>query len=374
MQLLKQIDEMLPWNDREQLLECISAVEEAPSVMTFSFRTEEGNWFRYDPGQFVTLELPATDQAGNSPVLRTFTISSTPSRPFTISVTVKAQKDSIGARWMLDHLRPGVKIRAFGPAGQFSIANVESNKYLFISAGSGITPMMSMTRCLFDRAPHSDVAFINCARSPNDIIFRKELDYMATRMEKMRLAFIVEQSSQHEAWHGLIGRLGVPQLEVLVPDFRERTIFCCGPDPFMRIVKAFLQIGRFDMSRYHQESFAPFAEEAAAAQSAAQAAPAKSPAAKPAPVADAATATVKFSLSGVEVNCGESETILKVARNNGLKIPSACEFGLCGTCKVKCLQGEVEMNHNGGIRDDEIAEGYILACCSRPRGLVEIDA
>src|SRR5690606_31534029 len=94
-----------------------------------------------------------------------------------------------------------------------------------------------------------------------------------------------------------------------------------------------------------------------------------------APAAPAiAAASVVFSLSGVEVECTENDTILLAARNGGLKIPSACEFGICGTCKVKCLGGETEMNHNGGIRDDEIAEGYILACCSRPRGRVEIDA
>lgn len=58
MQPLKYLDEMLPWNDRLQMLECISAIEEAPDVMTFSFKTTEDNWFRYTPGQFVTLELP----------------------------------------------------------------------------------------------------------------------------------------------------------------------------------------------------------------------------------------------------------------------------------------------------------------------------
>ncbi len=166
MQPLKYLDEMLPWNDRLQMLQCISAIEEAPDVMTFSFKTLEDNWFRYTPGQFVTLELPIERADGLGPVLRTYTLSSTPSRPYHISVTVKAQKDSIGTRWMLDHLRPPMTIKAYGPNGDFSLANHPSEKYLFISAGSGITPMVSMTRWLFDCAPATDVAFINCARSP----------------------------------------------------------------------------------------------------------------------------------------------------------------------------------------------------------------
>lgn len=78
MQPLKYLDEMLPWNDRLQMLECISAIEEAPDVMTFSFKTTEDNWFRYTPGQFVTLELPLERADGLGPVLRTYTLSSTP--------------------------------------------------------------------------------------------------------------------------------------------------------------------------------------------------------------------------------------------------------------------------------------------------------
>jgi len=150
MQPLKYLDEMLPWNDRLQMLQCISAIEEAPDVMTFSFKTQDDNWFRYTPGQFITLELPIERSDGLGPVLRTYTLSSTPSRPCQISVTVKAQKDSIGTRWMLDNLRPPMTIKAYGPNGDFSLANHPSEKYLFISAGSGITPMVSMTRWLFE--------------------------------------------------------------------------------------------------------------------------------------------------------------------------------------------------------------------------------
>ncbi|EPF78212.1 hypothetical protein L271_00701 [Brucella abortus 01-0065] len=372
MQPLKYLDEMLPWNDRLQMLECISAIEEAPDVMTFSFKTTEDNWFRYTPGQFVTLELPLERADGLGPVLRTYTLSSTPSRPYHISVTVKARIGSIGTRWMLDNLRPPMKIKAYGPNGDFSLANHPGDKYLFISAGSGITPMMSMTRWLFDCAPATDVSFINCARIPDDIIFRKELELLSGRMEAMRLAFIVEQSSARHVWPGLHGRIDRARLELLAPDFLQREIFCCGPEPFMNGVRGLLEQAGFNMANYHQESFQPASEISAV--------PVPSPlpetgnAAAPSMPPAVAAASVVFSQSGVEVECTENDTILLAARNGGLKIPSACEFGICGTCKVKCLSGETEMNHNGGIRDDEIAEGYILACCSRPRGRVEIDA
>lgn len=356
---IRHLDEMLPWNDKLQMLECISAVEEAPDVMTFSFRTPDQNWFRYAPGQFVTLELPVSPE----PVMRTYTLSSTPSRPYSIAVTVKAQQGSVGTRWMLDHLRPGMRIRAYGPAGDFSLASRPAEKYLFISAGSGITPMMSMTRWLHDCAPSTDTIFINCARRPDEIIFHDELRLLASRMEALKLAFIVGRSLPRHGWSGLHGRIDRARLELIAPDIHHRTVFCCGPEPFMRAMREALQAMGFDMARYHQESFQPAAETVGTPPS---------PASGPETAAQAAT--VRFTRSGVETACAADDTILLAARSAGLKIPSACEFGVCGTCKVLCSGGETVMNHNGGIRDDEIAEGYVLACCTRPVGPVEIDA
>ena len=85
-----------------------------------------------------------------------------------------------------------------------------------------------------------------------------------------------------------------------------------------------------------------------------------------------AAAEIAFTTSGITATCDETDTVLAVAKRSGLNIPSGCTFGLCGTCKVQKLSGEVVMVHNGGISDDEIAAGTILACCSRPQGVVEI--
>ena len=69
----------------------------------------------------------------------------------------------------------------------------------------------------------------------------------------------------------------------------------------------------------------------------------------------------------------ETDTILLAARNAGIAIPHGCNMGVCGTCRVKKLSGNVHMVHNGGISDEEIEEGYILACCSNPREKVVLD-
>ncbi|MCZ4291613.1 hybrid-cluster NAD(P)-dependent oxidoreductase [Hoeflea alexandrii] len=333
-------------------------IPETPNTATFCFRAPSGAWFDYAPGQFLTLELPLPD----GPLHRTYTISSSPSRPVSISITIKAQPGSIGSRWMLDNLRPGMKLKAFGPAGVFSFQNHPSDKYLFISAGSGVTPMMSMTTWFFDLGAASDIVFINCARRPSEIIFRERLDHMASRVPGIKLKFVVEQPDEFKAWTGYEGMFNQLMLGLMAPDYLDREVFCCGPEPFMRAVSEYLANLGFDMDRYHQESFqAPAMTEAEARPPEIE-------------MPDAgAVARIRFSASDVEIECAETDTVLAAAKAAGLNIPSGCTFGLCGTCKVKKQAGEVLMVHNGGISEEDIEEGYILACCSNPVGTVEID-
>ena len=357
--LYRHLDEMAPWNDRLQMLEVIGISDEAPGVKTFIFRSDAQTWFRYKPGQFVTLELPA----GDAPLMRTYTLSSSPSRPFSIAVTVKAQTDSLGTRWMFEHLKPGDHVRAYGPSGGFSHHEHPAAKYLFVSAGSGVTPMMSMLRWLNDCAPWTDVAFVNCARRPEEAIFRRELELLGNRMPGLSLDFFIEERSAHEKGFGHRGRIDAVRLPLLVPDFGEREVFCCGPEPFMRAVREMLAAAGFDMTHYHQESFAaPVAEEVATAASEMEQAASL----------DAAV-PVRFVLSDTDGACVPGQSVLQAARAAGVRIPAACEFGLCGTCKVRKLSGTVEMNHNGGILDHEIEEGFILACCSKPLSALEVE-
>jgi ferredoxin-NADP reductase len=353
----KHLDEMRPWND-VQVLECVAVLPETADVMTFSFQTPDESWFRYHPGQFVTLELPMP----GGPVLRTYTLSSSPSRPLSVSVTVKAQAGSVASRWMFDNVSEGVRLKAYGPAGIFTFHNHPAERYLFISAGSGITPMMSMTRWLYDNARHTDIKFIHCARSPADIIFRDELELMASRVPDIGLAWIVEQPDAFNVWTGYKGRINSLMLELAAADYRDREVFCCGPAVFMQAVRDILHASGFDMTHYHEESFsAPEVVEGPA------------PGADDVIPEDGKGARVVFTASGLEAACTETDTILQVARSLGLNIPSACQFGVCGTCKTLKISGEVHMVHNGGIRDDEIEEGYILACCSKPIGRVEVE-
>ncbi|TPJ18892.1 hybrid-cluster NAD(P)-dependent oxidoreductase [Mesorhizobium sp. B2-7-3] len=351
------------WKGGAERLRVVNVVDEAPDVKTFTFLPEAPALFNYKAGQFLTLDLPAP----SGPLLRTYTISSTPSRPMSLSVTVKAQAASVGTRWMFENLVPGSLVKAVGPAGNFTLELAQRNKLLFVSAGSGITPMMSMLRWLADVSPDADVAFLHCARSPADIIFREELSFLARSMPNLRLGFVVEERDHQNAWSGMVGRLDLVKLKALFPTFADREVYCCGPDPFMKWVRNLVVSNGLPEDNYHEEAFTFHAMpvvETTAAEIALQ----------PEVTPPAATNLVRFQVSGKEYPCSAEETLLQTARKAGVRILSVCEMGLCGTCKVMKISGDVIMEHNGGITEDEIEEGYVLACCSRPTSPVEIEA
>lgn len=342
------------WNpETDDTLVCCHVRQETHDVKSFLFRTRSAHLFRYRPGQFITLELTIDGEAIN----RCYTMSSAPTRPDTVSITVKRKIGGIVSNWLHDTLKPGSEIKALGPAGDFSCALHPAAKYLFLSGGSGVTPLMSMSRTHFDLGEDRDIVFVHSARSPRDIIFRRELAAMAGGMAHFRTAFVCEQLGDAPEWSGLTGHLTLPMLRSIAPDFAGREIFCCGPEPYMAAVRAMLKDAAFDMARYHEESFSFERRGAATADVDATAAP------------DAMAAggfKIEFTRLARTIDCGPDQFILDAAKAAGMRLPFSCAKGMCGTCKTKKLSGEVAMTHQGGIRQKEIDAGMILICCSKP--------
>ncbi|WP_414720320.1 2Fe-2S iron-sulfur cluster-binding protein [Trinickia sp.] len=350
-------------SDDEETLVCCQVREETHDVKSFFFMSREGRTFVFEPGQFVTLELEIDGETIN----RCYTISSAPTRPHTISITVKRVPGGKVSNWLHDNLRAGDTVRVLGPAGAFTCARRPSGKYLFLSAGSGITPLMSMSRTHHELGEDRDIVFLHSARTPDDIIFARELDLIASNHRNFRTAFVCERIGQRSNWSGITGFLTLPLLSLIAPDFMEREIFTCGPAPYMEAVRKMLADAGFDRSQYHEESFS-FEETVAPELDAVAASPA---------VSDEAPAgerfAVSFAKSRREIECAADQHVLDAARQAGVRLPSSCTQGMCGTCKVKLVSGQVEMKHNGGIRQREIDQGMVLLCCSKPLTDLVID-
>ncbi len=371
--LVPSLQSQVCWADEDQtVLVCTAVSDVTHDVKNFVFEPEGDQLFEFDAGQFLTLMLDIDGTRVN----RCYTISSPPTRPNRIAITVKRVVGGKVSNWVHDNIVPGSKVTALAPLGAFTLASRPAKKLLFLSAGSGITPLMSMLRTLYDLGSDTDVVFLHSARTPSDIVFRSELAAIETLMPNLRVVHVCEADYPSERWGGMRGRLSPTMLHTIVPDLLERTIFNCGPVPYMDAVRRVLGELDYDLGSYHEESFtfddpatpgATPPPEGVAYEDIAVAAP-------PAGADGVATYSVEFTKSGRTVTCRADENVLDVALAAGLRLPSSCSQGMCGTCKLPKLSGEVEMNHNGGIRPREIAAGKILVCCSKPLSDLSLDA
>ncbi|MGV9670528.1 MULTISPECIES: FAD-binding oxidoreductase [unclassified Gordonia (in: high G+C Gram-positive bacteria)] len=344
----------------EHLLICIDRVPLTRDMATFTFRTVEPHTFVFNPGQFLTIGVTIDGRT----VQRCYSISSPPTRPDTLSISVKRKAGGHVSNWLHDNMTPGMTMTASGPVGRFSYMGKGAQRYLFISAGSGITPVMSMVRAATDgttdhpyrSGDETDIVFIHSARTLDDIPFRAELEELSIAHPGLDVAFALTRLSDDDttaAWSGHRGRLDADTLLRMCPDLAAREVFLCGPGQFRSGVRSALVASGASLAHIHEESFGFVL---------------------PTPGADDADGvTVDFTRRARRVTVTAGSTILAAAAAAGVTLPSSCGVGLCGSCKVTKVSGDVVMNHQGGIRRREIEQGKILLCCSEPISPVVID-
>ncbi len=363
------------WRDEiDEELVCTQVVQVTHDVKSFVLASTHSRLFRFQAGQYLTLTL---DVDGRS-IDRCYTISSSPLTPDRLTITVKRVPGGPVSNWLHDNLVVGGAVAATGPLGRFTAAQHPASSYLFLSAGSGITPLMSMTRLLRAAAQPVDLLFVHSARTPEDIIFRPELESIAAGDSRTQVAVVCEQDSAGERWEGRRGLLSLPMLLDIAPRLGEREIFTCGPPPYMAAVRSMLAAAGVDPERCHEESFTFEGSNSPISGHSPGGARRLEPEAVGGDSTAAGSAVKTFSVElrrrGRTIECDSTTTILEAASNAGLSLPSSCGEGLCGTCKTTMLCGNVEMSSAGGIRPREVAANKILLCCSTPREDLILDA
>lgn len=339
----------------EHVLVCTGFEDVTHDMRTFAFEPAGpgSGPGTHDPGQYLTF----TFDVGGREAVRCYTISSPPTRPGTLAITVKRVPGGLVSNWLHDHLAPGRAVRARGPFGDFSTARHPAPAYLFLSAGSGVTPLMSMTRALHDGAAPADVIFVHSARTPEDIPFRRELEVLAATAPGLRVIHVCEADGAVAGWAGERGRLTSDVLLRVAPDFLAREVFVCGPAGYMDAARRLLSAAGLPEDRYHQESFTGPAAPAGAADPGAS-----------------TTFSVALSRSGTTIECEAGVPVLDAAARAGITLPSSCGQGLCGSCVTTLEKGSVDMRDNGGLRPRDRAQNKILLCCSTPLENLVIDA
>ncbi|WMS44492.1 hybrid-cluster NAD(P)-dependent oxidoreductase [Acuticoccus sp. MNP-M23] len=335
--------------DRWGMLRCLAVRDETPSTKTFVLAPDDGARIVYEPGQFMTFRA----DFGGEAVERCYTLASSAASERSVEITVKRKPGGRFSNHLHDALVRGAGIEAFGPAGRFGPASVEADRYVLLSAGSGVTPMLSVVRTAADLGIDLDASFIHVARHPREIIAAVDLVPLMRRLPNLRVATIA--TSAPKRWRGTVGRLQAQLLADLVPDIGTRAILCCGPEGFMADMKAAVMAAGVAEENYAEESFDFGAMEEALATGAGP------------------TRRITFAKSGRSFDCPDGLTILQAAKAAGIPIASSCAKGMCGTCKCLMTAGNVAMAHNGGIRDREVARGFILPCSSRPNTDIVLD-
>lgn len=363
------------WKEGDVQLRVADIIEETHDVKTFRLVGLTPLLFSFKPGQFVTIK-PVID---GKEVRRSYTISSSPSRPHCLEITVKRAAGGRVSNWMCDQVKLGDVLSVHGPSGMFSCFNFPSSKILFIGAGSGITPVMSMMRWIVDTAAAVDAHLLVSAKSPRDIIFRNELDWMSSRHSGIRVGVTcTSRITGADSWTGHTGRCNERMLKLFTPDLHERHIFMCGPRPFMEAVKDALRTLGFPLSNLHTESFGggrmakgePVEARDVPGRKLPDVAPAK---AVPIESPTMPVFQVNFVRSGKSVATTGGGSLLELAEANGVEIDYACRSGVCGTCKTKLAKGKVAMDDNE-LSDEERDEGYIYPCVAHPVSDIDLEA
>ena len=240
------------WTGGELLVRLVRVINETQDVRTLVFAGESPTRFCYRPGQSVQVRISLDGVVHQ----RHFSISSAPSRPHTLSITVRRESGAgTVSAWLHERLLLGDALTIHGPFGDFSCITFPSPRLLLLSGGIGVVPILSMVRWLIDTAPETDVVVVHSARSLATMVGARELELLMAQHPRLRVVVTTTRNDRVQPWLGLSGRLDADMLLRIVPDALRRTVFCCGPDGFRAVMKEALLTRQFPAARFHEERF-----------------------------------------------------------------------------------------------------------------------
>lgn len=325
------------WSTRE-LRGRIERVERE-SATAVSVTIKPGwEWPGHLPGQYLRLGI----EVDGVHYWRAYSLTSSPAKPDgCITITPKLVEGGRVSPHLFRHVKPGAIVRLGGVEGTFVLPERLPEKLLFLSAGSGLTPIISMLRSLAGRRSLDDVVHVHCASNAADVIFRRELQRLNDAHRGYRL---------HERLTGAEGRLSPDQLDGLCPDWREREAYLCGPSG---LLKALGERWRSDgqPGRMHVERFQPEERVGDGARG--------------------AGGTIDFSASGVRACSDGEQPILVAGEQAGAKLPYGCRMGICHSCVGRLRSGQVRDLRSGRVHGQR---GELLrTCVNAPEGPIEIE-
>jgi ferredoxin-NADP reductase len=295
-------------------------------------------WPGHRPGQYVRLGI----EVDGIHHWRAYSLTSDPGRADgCISITPKLVEGGKVSPFLFGRVRTGAIVRLGGVEGTFVLPEPLPQRLLFISAGSGITPIMSMLRGLAGRGELRDVVHVHSSRTSESVIFARELAELRARHPGYRLDLRIT---------GERGRLAPQEIDELCADWGQRDSFLCGPSGLLEAISARWR-DHGDPARLHVERFQPDER-----------------------VGDGergAGGTIRFRRSDVEACSDGEQPILAAGEAAGASLPFGCRMGICHSCVGRLRAGQVRDLRTGRVHGQP---GELLrTCVNVPEGAVEID-
>lgn len=335
---------------RRETADCVS--------VSFVLPAELQPEYAFLQGQHLTLKTVLDGQE----VRRSYSICQSP-RHGELRVAVKKVDDGRFSSFVNDQLQPGDVLDVMTPMGSFHtlLDPDQSKHYVAFAAGSGITPIISILKAVLETEPQSRFTLFYGNKNTEAIIFREELDGLKnSHLQRLTIHhFLSREDPGADLFHGRLTGDKIRQVfdKILsVSDADE--FFICGPEIMMLEIREVLLDLGVASSRIHFELFTSPTERQKGAV------PTWTP--PPQPVFANIQITIDNKTFDFDLTSSGS-TILDEAIHAGADLPFACKGGVCCTCKAKVLQGEVEMEVNYGLEQEEVAAGYVLTCQSHPK-------
>ncbi|QWC84948.1 ferredoxin reductase [Nocardioidaceae bacterium] len=299
------------WSSRELRGRIEKVVPETDDAATVVIRPGWGWRYDHEAGQYVGIGLDVDGKIH----WRSYSLSSAPRRSGgTITITVRAMPEGFLSDHLVNGVEPGTIVRLATPKGDFVLPSPPPEKVLFLVAGSGVTPVMSMLRTLDRRRVMPDVMVIYSSPTKDRMIFREELEAMQDKHPGFTL---------HEQFTDDMGMLGMEDIEGICPDYLERETWACGPGPMLDAAEEHWEeheVGdRLHLERFSLDLGGDGAE----------------------------GGTVTFQNSQKTIEADGATTILEAGEEKNIGMPYGCRMGICHTCTLTLVEGRVRDLRNG---------------------------
>lgn len=336
----------------------IRETEDAVSV-EFEVPEELKSEYSYRAGQHLNFKANINGEE----IRRSYSICTAQDENI-LRIAVKQQPYGIFSSYMNKELKVGDKLEVMTPSGVFT-TDIDENtdkRFIFFAAGSGITPIISHIKTILKTAPKSTVTLVFGNKGFNDVIFKEDLEQLKNKfLTRFELVYVYSREKVGNELQE--GRLDKEKIELFGETFfkgrKFDEVFVCGPKPMIFAVKEIFEAAGYDSHRIHFELFDTQQKESEQNREK-----------EVSQNTDKVESNVTVILDDEEFYLNlssDGKSILDAAIDAGVDAPFSCKGGVCSTCKAKVLEGEVSMDVNYALEEDEVNEGYILTCQSHPK-------